>query len=141
MKTWKTLGYMGLIPFVLCLYLSGHEMFWGIDPKQAFIAYSAVILSFIAGTLWQVNGPQQSYKQKSKQQIISNFFSLIAFVSLLINPYVALAILTTSYLLHFLYEVRLVLQDELNPEYITMRFRLTLTVILLHITAFIVWSN
>lgn len=132
---------MGLIPFVLCLYLSDYNVFWGIDPKQAFIAYSAVILSFIAGTLWQVNGPQRNDNKNNKQQVISNMFSLIAFVSLLINPYAALAILATSYLLHFLYEMRFVLQDELNPQYITMRFRLTLTVVLLHITACIVWSS
>ncbi len=136
MKTWKILGYMGLIPFVACLYLSEREMVWGIAPKSAFIAYSAIILSFIAGTIWRVD----RQLQQSHQQIVSNIFSITAFACLLIHHDIALGILAASYLLLFLYEIRFVKQSKLKVDYISMRFRLTLAVILLHIVALILWS-
>jgi hypothetical protein len=135
MKTWQTLGYIGLIPFIACLYLSNQEIYWQDNARLAFIAYSAVILSFIAGTLWRVN----ERKNNKYQQIISNAFSLIAFASLLIYQHIALAILATSYLLLFLYEKSIAAQSTLTANYITMRFRLTMTVVLLHIAASFLW--
>ena len=137
MKTWQTLGYMGLIPFIACLYLSSYEWMWEIAAKQAFIAYSAVILSFMAGTLWQIN---ERLKQ-NKQQIISNIFCLLAFLSLLVSEYVALSILATSYVLLVLYEKQCARQTKLNPDYTKMRYYLTLIVVLLHIAAFIIWFS
>ncbi|MFT6895848.1 MAG: hypothetical protein ACJA13_000245 [Paraglaciecola sp.] len=138
MKTWQILGYLGLLPFMACLYLGTQTTVLGIDAKQAFIAYSAVILSFIAGSLWNA----QHQPHHTRQHVISNVFSLIAFISILVGGAFAIAILAVSYLLLFAYENKLVKQckpGNLKGDYITMRFWLTLSVALLHIGALILW--
>jgi hypothetical protein len=138
MKTTKILGFMGFIPFLISFYLSIQSVIWQLESKQIFIAYSAIILSFIAGTIWEKSGQ----KTHDKQRIISNVFCLSAFIALLVNQYFALVILGISYPLLFLYETRL---DNLNKQsgiikgYLTMRLQLTVGVILLHIIAFIMW--
>lgn len=135
MKWSKKLGYLGLLPFITSLYLSTETVFLGISPKQAFIAYSAIILSFIAGTIWRKD--TQIYHDK--QHVISNVFSLLAFVSLMVYHNIALIILAISFMLLFLYEKSLGKHNKLLTEYISMRFWLTLIVVLLHITAYLLW--
>ena len=137
MKTWKILGYLGLIPFIVCLYLSSEAQLWGISTKQAFVAYSAVILSFIAGTIWRGD----ILTHHDKHYIISNIFSLIAFVCLLVAQKVALIILALSFMLLFVYENSIGKQDKKPTNYMNMRFWLTQIVVLLHITAFLQWYD
>jgi hypothetical protein len=67
-------------------------------------------------------------------------FSIISFATLLIETSAALITLATSYLLLFLYETKLVNQyriTNVKPDYLKMRFLLTVIVTTLHITAFI----
>lgn len=137
MNVWKILGYLGLLPFIASLYLSTETVIFGISTKQAFIAYSAVILSFIAGTIWR----RESKNHHDKQYVISNVFSLLAFVSLMVYHKIALIILAISFMLLFLYEKSLGKQNKLLTEYISMRFWLTLIVVLLHITAYLLWFS
>ncbi|MEH6451436.1 MAG: DUF3429 domain-containing protein [Psychromonas sp.] len=148
MKITKQLGFMGLIPFIGSLVLSLQNisvdninlpnMAWQVDGQFLFIAYSAVILSFMAGTLWQAN---QSEK-KVKQNIISNVFSLFAFFALLTPTLIAVVILAFNYLVLFLYESRYVdKQDNISAPYMKMRLQLTLVVVSLHIAAFIFWLS
>ena len=110
-------------------------MFLGVSTKQAFVAYSAVILSFIAGTIWR-RGVSTHH---DKRNIISNIFSLIAFACLLVAQKVALIILALSFMLLFVYENSIGKQDKLPTDYMNMRFWLTQIVVLLHITAFLQW--
>ncbi|MCG6202054.1 DUF3429 domain-containing protein [Psychromonas antarctica] len=138
MKMWQTLAYMGLIPFIVSFYLSIQNMDWSIDTKQLFIAYSAIILSFVAGSLWQAS----EQKKHHNKQVISNIFSLFAFLALLVNYHLALIILAINYLLLFLYESKLVKlnkQCHIHPAYMRMRFQVTLIVILLHSAAYLLW--
>jgi hypothetical protein len=135
MKAWKILGYLGLLPFIISLYLSAEMIFLGISTKQIFIAYSAVILSFIAGTLWR----RDSQIYLDKQNIISNLFSLLAFASLLLDHKIALIILAVTFMLLFFYEKSLGKKNKLLSDYMNMRFWLTLIVVLLHITAYFLW--
>ena len=132
MKTWKVLGYLGLIPFIVCLYLTSEVVFFGVSTKQTFVAYSAVILSFIAGTIWR-RGVSTHH---DKRNIISNIFSLTAFACLLVAQKVALIILALSFILLFFYENSIGKQDKLPTDYMNMRFWLTQIVVLLHITAY-----
>lgn len=135
MNVWKILGYLGLLPFIASLYLSTETVIFGISTKQAFIAYSAVILSFIAGTIWR----RESKNYHDKQNIISNLFSLLAFVALLLDHKIALIILAVSFIILFLYEKHLVQQNKILNDYMSMRFWLTVIVVLLHITAYFLW--
>ena len=99
MKTWHWLGYLGLIPFVACLWLTAFPLEnFPVNPQQGFLFYSATILSFISGTLWQKDKTIHYANQKSpnqalealeehhwpwsSKQIISNIFCLLAFVCL-----------------------------------------------------------
>ncbi|MFQ3235875.1 MAG: putative membrane protein, partial [Paraglaciecola sp.] len=80
----------------------------------------------------------------TRQQIVSNVFSLIAFMSLLIGGDIAIALLAVSYILLLVYENKLSKKrkpDSLTSDYITMRFWLTLSVVLLHIGALILWYD
>jgi hypothetical protein len=138
MKSWQLLGYLGLLPFITCLYLSIITIESVIAAQQAFIAYSAIILSFIAGSIWR----EDNNNTDLKQRIISNIFSLIAFVTLLIERDIALIILAFSFLMLFFYEKNLALlnkEKHREVEYMTMRFWLTLIVIALHSTAYFLW--
>jgi hypothetical protein len=135
MKTWKGLSYLGLLPFLACLYLSNETAFLGIAANQAFIAYSAIILSFIAGTIWR----RDSQFCNDKRHIISNIFSLIAFASLLIEREMALVTLAISFMFLFVYEKSLSEPKALPTGYMNMRFGLTVIVVLLHVVAYFLW--
>jgi hypothetical protein len=138
MKSWQLLGYLGLLPFIASLYLSVESVNWVIAAKQAFVAYSAIIVSFIAGSIWR----KDDNNTHIKQQIISNTFSLLAFITLLTYTNVALIILAFSFLFLYIYERELAkcsTDENRTYEYMNMRFWLTLTVISLHITAYILW--
>lgn len=140
MKSWQLLGYLGLLPFIVSLYLSVESVSWSITAKQAFIAYSAIIVSFIAGTIWR-NDDNTSHIQ---QQLISNAFSLLAFISLFTYYKVSLIFLALSFLFLFFYEKKLSISNgETNrkPAYIVMRLWLTFIVVSLHITAYFLWST
>ena len=137
MQTKQYLGYLGLAPFGLTLIFekTTTEIF-NTSAMQVFIFYSAIILSFIAGTLWRKKNDPLSIKL----QLVSNLFSLLAFFALLMPEKLALIILALSYVtvLFFEYAIEQIKQE--NPHYLTMRLHLTTIVVLLHVIAFISWS-
>jgi hypothetical protein len=135
MQTWKILSYSGLIPFIICLGFSNYIDNLGLNSQQIFITYSAIILSFIAGSLWQVKAEEDL----SEKQLISNFFSLTAFLSLCLDGYTGLVILTISYPLILCYEYSMFLQATQKSNYMKMRARLTLIVVIFHLLAFYLW--
>jgi ABC-type Fe3+-siderophore transport system permease subunit len=135
MSTWKTLGYAGLIPFFGCLTLSAYIDNLGFNSQQVFIAYSAVILSFIAGSLWRID---DNNEHKSRQ-LISNIFSLIAFSALCVHFLAGLIILASSYPLILFFEYKMTGQASMKKHYMIMRCKLTLLVFIVHIFAVYLW--
>jgi hypothetical protein len=135
MSTWKTLGYAGLIPFFGCLTLSAYIDNLGFNSQQVFIAYSAVILSFIAGSLWRID---DNNEHKSRQ-LISNIFSLIAFSALCVHFLAGLIILASSYPLILFFEYKMTGQASMKKHYMIMRCKLTLLVFIAHICAIYLW--
>jgi ABC-type Fe3+-siderophore transport system permease subunit len=135
MSTWKTLGYAGLIPFFGCLTLSAYFDNLGFNSQQVFIAYSAVILSFIAGSLWRID---DNNEHKSRQ-LISNIFSLIAFSALCVHFLAGLIILASSYPLILFFEYKMTGQASMKKHYMIMRCKLTLLVFIAHICAIYLW--
>ncbi|MCF2948217.1 DUF3429 domain-containing protein [Paraglaciecola aquimarina] len=139
MKIWQWLGYLGLLPFIATLVFSIQAAPLNIDKNMPFIAYSAIILSFMAGTLWRAE--TELNKQKL---IVSNTVSLLAFSALLLPEYMALAVLSANYWLLYFYEVKkscATKLSETHKKYLNMRFRLTITVLLFHILASVLWIN
>jgi hypothetical protein len=158
MKTWHWLGYLGLAPFVACLWLAAFPLDNSpVNPQQGFIFYSAIILSFISGTLWQkdnknLNANQESKSQTfeelgshrwdySSKQIISNVFCLFAFVCLFLPLFYGLLILPLGYLALLLAEYRLYHDNDqtFTKSYFKMRLTLTILVISLHCIALLTW--
>ncbi|WP_166372432.1 DUF3429 domain-containing protein [Psychromonas sp. SA13A] len=138
------LGYLGLLPFYICLLLSQIVNNEQLEPhslivsiQQAFVFYSAIILSFMSGTLWQ----KETSKKQVKLQLLSNVFCLIAFACLLMPVFYALIILPITYvgLLFTEYLLRFQQQITLTASYIKMRLILTLLVVLSHVTALLLW--
>lgn len=80
-KTAKTLGWLGVIPFLALATVSvlGGPQWAG----QALIAYAALILSFIAGTLWSdlIHAKRTPHKT-SAHLLASNVLVLMAWPAL-----------------------------------------------------------
>lgn len=142
-QTSKILGYLGLVPFVFFLWaveVTTHNIEHPlaiIEPQQGFLFYSAIILSFLAGTLWK----KDASLDNSASQILSNIFCLIAFTCLFIPLIYALTLLSSAYLCLLWAEYLLCYkqQPSFTRSYFSMRLRLTIIVIALHGTALVAW--
>ncbi|TKB46034.1 DUF3429 domain-containing protein [Thalassotalea mangrovi] len=135
MPTYKRLGYAGLLPFLagVSLYALDVRLF-DLSGDTLFIGYSAVILSFLSGTLWANSLKNNGEAFYDRELIVSNVLSLIAFLSLLLqSPLIAITLLLISYLLIFRHEARLENYAEIYPDYFSMRRNLTWIVSLLHV--------
>lgn len=138
MKTWQWLGYLGLTPFIFCLSLYQYYPDINlINPQQVFVFYSAIILSFISGSLWRTD----KINAHCKDKVISNIFCLYAFINLLLPIVYSLLLLPLGYLGLLLAEYLLDKgkHNAFNRPYFSMRIVLTLSVVLLHGWAFILW--
>lgn len=134
-RSWLFLGYLGLIPFISCLWLIEYPTIqtW-FSPQQGFIFYSGIILSFLAGALWRKSA-------STTLLIISNTLCIYAFICLLLSPIYALLFLPFGYfaLLIVEYVWRYQKMERQTDSYFTMRTILTLSVISFHILALLQW--
>lgn len=135
MPTYKRLGYAGLLPFVFGVGLYAFDAsIFNLTGDTLFVLYSAVILSFLAGTLWANSLKNNGEAVYDKELITSNVISLIAFVCLLMNStLIAITLLLIAYLLIFKHEATLENYAEIYPDYFSMRKLLTLIVSALHL--------
>lgn len=131
MKAWQWLGYLGLAPFIICLFFpSLIPSQWGVSPEQGFIFYSAIILSFMSGTLWK----KDASAPNTRSQITSIVFCLFSYLCLFFPLYFALIVLPFGYFALLITEY-LLCNDKENSfslQYLKMRILLTLFVSLLH---------
>jgi hypothetical protein len=138
MKTWKSLGYLGLVPFIICLIVvESHPHNLLFNSQQVFHFYSAIILCFLAGTLWK----KDNQASQSNPLIVSNLLCLYAFSCLFLPLYYALIFLPMGYLSLLIAEYVLCnkQQHSFTTSYFVMRLVLTLFVSLLHMIALISW--
>jgi hypothetical protein len=141
------LGYLGLVPFIVpvvemsraSLSPSGFSSasIGGLYAPYIFITYSAVILSFLAGLLWQKSRSLTSAKQRRVILVFSNLAALSGWSSLLIMYFsvlgtlMSLSLLICGFMLTLLAE-RAIEKDIVDDSYWNMRITLTLIVIALH---------
>ncbi|MBA6293976.1 DUF3429 domain-containing protein [Colwellia sp. MB3u-70] len=138
MQMQQILGYLGLAPFVLALVFEKFSpALFNIAAEQVFIFYSAIILSFIAGTLWRKHNDKLSIKL----QLCSNIFSLLAFFSLLLPNYLALVILAVIYPAILCCEYYFDAAKTEHKSYLCMRLYLTTLVVIMHIIAVLLWCT
>lgn len=129
-KLWQLLGYAGLIPFLFLtwLYLYGVTKI-GLAISFVFICYSAVIMSFISGSLWL----QRHEDGMIMPSLGSNLLSLLAFFSILQTPIVSLILLSLGYLLLIGLELIYDVYQHRPEGYKKMRIVLTVVVVSCHL--------
>lgn len=133
-QIWTWLGYAGLLPFIITTVMiwMGWALPW-FPPVQAFISYSAIILSFVAGTLWGRVISLYAIDNGANLLVLSNLYALLAWVSLLIAmPSIGLIALAFGYF--SLLGVEKSCQNlPNNASYRQMRVRLTSVALLTHL--------
>jgi chromate transport protein ChrA len=138
MKTWQSLGYLGLVPFVICIiFFESYPHHFLFNSQQIFHFYSVIILCFLAGTLWK----KDSKKLQSNVQIVSNVLCIYAFICLFLPVYYALIFLPLGYLALLIAEYLFCDKEQMSytQPYFNMRLILTLFVCALHAFALIAW--
>ncbi|MFD2164886.1 DUF3429 domain-containing protein [Thalassotalea euphylliae] len=130
MTSWQTLGYLGLIPFVaVVMTTNSNTDIVGVSNYLIFSAYSACILSFLAGTLWL----KHHNEQETAPTFLSNAFTLVAFAGLLLPPIFALPLLAIGYLTLLASEFKLGLFTNKPEGYLLLRTVLTAIVVVCHL--------
>ncbi|RKR06612.1 uncharacterized protein DUF3429 [Kushneria sinocarnis] len=137
------LGLAGLLPFLLCaaiVVLMGLP--WQAIALQAFIYYSAVILSFLGGIHWGVamsldHGGSGEFNGR---MIMAMAPSLIAWPALMLDARFALLALMAGFLLVRLYERQSDSIERLPGWYRALRTLLTVVVVLIHLVL-VIWLS
>ena len=139
------LGYLGLLPFLICALVLGNAAVFGVGSQSAslagfyapyvFVSYSVVILSFVSGTLWGRVYSEGADKLSRSMLLFSNVVCLCAWFSLLLTHVSQVMTLLAVVLLAIgygsvLFVERFAGRDELS--YWRLRRNLTIAVISLH---------
>jgi len=122
------LGWSGVVPFALALSAALLRPDWRDAATAAFVAYGAVILSFLGGARW---GRGMGAGCGSARCVEAVLPSLLAFAALLLIhwPWPALMLLATGFLIWLLLDLR----DPLwSPAYKRMRLEISIVVLALH---------
>lgn len=151
-KAWQILGYSGGIPFCLFIAMSLYPShYFDFNAQQAFVFYSAMILSFMSGSLWSITVKHSSEAESAALatnmesnpviKIMSNIFFIYAFICLLMPIYNSLVFLFLGYigLLLTEYLMGYVTEKVYTKAYFKMRVILTLAVVIFHFYAIYVW--
>ncbi|RUO81523.1 DUF3429 domain-containing protein [Idiomarina tyrosinivorans] len=127
------LGAAGLIPFIgLALCQLMDTTVFNLAMPYAFVTYGAIILSFLSGTLW---GRALHYADQEQTQVLivlSNVFSLAAWLSLLLDSMIiGLWIQIVGYLAVLFFEKRLIPGSIMSDQasYYPLRLVLTIAVV------------
>jgi hypothetical protein len=132
------LGNAGLLPFAIALLAAATDVFdLPVSPQQVFVSYSAVILSFLCGSLWGRLLAAQFSLTVVILLLLTNVLALTAWVSLLSLSWrleASLGLLVLGYVLVLVTEYAVVglLYNEVYRGYLRLRSWLTLCVVGMH---------
>lgn len=148
----RYLAWLGVLPFVLGISITllnsaqFQFFFGGLNGETIFVAYSAIILSFMAGALWGLYHRQPTDSSDNKTistsaLLITNVWAVLAWVSVLIFfvvpntlPFI-LFVLALGYA-HILWVEK---QAQLSDNnYLSFRKHVTVSVITLHLLLLLV---
>ena len=135
MKTNRYLTFLGIIPFLFLLTLSFYYSERTDYISNLFHAYSAVIISFIAGTHWGIC--LQSKDRNNSVLLESNLITLIAWLSLFYLVQITELIMIGCLLYLLKVEFRLQKNGLIDEMYFNQRVLATFAVILIQITYYI----
>ncbi|MBU6249472.1 MAG: DUF3429 family protein [Xanthomonadaceae bacterium] len=124
----RVLGWSGVLPFAGALLAGFLWPAWGGFAAAVFVAYGAVILSFLGGARWGRGLAGGVSPTRFVEAVIP---SLIAFAALLLlhTPIAALALLAAGFAIWLAIDLR----DPLwSPAYRRMRLGISVVVLVLH---------
>ena len=146
LKIMHVLGYAGLIPFMfpLCLMLTnlwfepakGIGILWAVYAPNIFVSYSAVILSFMCGTLWAGWQTIDNNRLARYAVLVSNLLALSAWSALVLMFILAVPKVLCVILLMLGFISLLTTERMLGSAvkiYWRMRLSLTAIVVILHL--------
>lgn len=134
------LGLAGLLPFLVSVSVAWlAPIAWQMLAIQAFLYYSAVILSFLGGIQWGVAMSLETVGSTGFRirLLLSMVPSLIAWPALLLHPLTGAWVLAIGFVLVRFHELSLHGRAELPDWYQSLRLHLTLIVLASH--ALLIW--
>lgn len=129
------LGLAGLLPFVASLAAAWlAPVAWQVIAVHAFLAYGAVILSFLGGIQWGVAMCRQGTDEASfrLRMLLAMVPSLVAWPALLLHPVTGVWVLAFGFVLIRLHELSRNGRPALPDWYQRLRRLLTLVVLVCH---------
>ncbi len=121
----KALAYSGLLPFLyfpVYLFFTGNDVIFGFDVEALLVAYSAVIVSFIAGIHWGIF----LFKKGSLNLFLcSNIIALLACLSIFSIFFLNLIILILCLFFLILIDSSLFNQQLLDPWFYKLRLQVS----------------
>lgn len=135
-KAVRLCGFGGVLPFLLAaagIHVTSGELhaFFA----HAFLAYGAVILSFIGAVHWGFILKTEHIEQAAKLLAIGVIPSLVGWCGLLLPPLFTLIIFSFAFPSLFIYEQFSQIGSLLPEWYMKLRVQLTMIVTLLHFVA------
>jgi hypothetical protein len=127
--TAKSLGYTGLIPFIVFSIGSWFQLPMISDSTYILTAYAAIILSFMGAIHWGI-AMSSSEDQNGKYFIASVIPGLSAWLALLMPQRYAIILLMVGFIALIIYDWSVEKPQRLPGWYIPMRNRLTLVVVM-----------
>ena len=127
--TAKSLGYAGLIPFIVFSIGSWFQLPMISDSTYLLTAYAAIILSFMGAIHWGI-AMSSSEDQNGKYFIASVIPGLSAWLALLMPQRYAIILLMVGFIALIIYDWSVEKPQRLPGWYIPMRNRLTLVVVM-----------
>ena len=133
-KTAKSLGYAGLIPFIIFSIGSWFQLPIISDSIYILTAYAAIILSFMGAIHWGVaissTAISSTESQNSQYLIASVIPGLSAWLALLLPQTYALTLLMIGFIVLIIYDWSVEKPQRLPDWYMPMRNRLTIVVLM-----------
>ena len=127
--TAKSLGYAGLIPFIVFSIGSWFQLPMISDSTYILTAYAAIILSFMGAIHWGI-AMSSSEDQNGKYFIASVIPGLSAWLALLMPQRYAIILLMVGFIALIIYDWSVEKPQRLPGWYIPKRNRLTLVVVM-----------
>ena len=136
----RCLAWFGILPFLIAILMValGSTLF-SVSGELLFVTYSAIILTFMAGTLWgQCSHSDESATDHRIPIVVSNIWAIIAWLCVILTQVneaflsVVILLLALGYF-HILTQEKKVNLLVASESYLTLRTQVTCKVIILHL--------
>lgn len=124
----RLLGWSGVLPFLVTWLVAVARPDWRVLAEASFIAYGAVILSFLGGTRWGRGLALDEPPRRYAEAVIPSLMGFTAALLVHDAPW-ALAVLAIGFAIWLHRDLR---DPQWPPAYRRMRLQISVVVLLLH---------